>query len=81
MGGKNVITEPREGEYVPIEGLEVEVAPRAAHTAIVSRISSCELKLAVKNDLKSPASTSTCPKLHFLTKCFLPAYLHLLFSV
>lgn len=76
MGGKNVITEPREGEYVPVEGLEVEVAPCAAHTAIVSRISSCELRLAVKNDLKSPASTwgkSTCPKLHFLRECFLPA--------
>lgn len=48
MGCKNIITEPREGEYVSVKGLEVEVAPRAAHTAIVRRIGSCELKLAVK---------------------------------
>lgn len=48
VGGKNIITEPREGEYVSVKGLEVEVAPCAAHTAIVSRISSCGLKLTVK---------------------------------
>lgn len=44
MGCKNIITESREGEYVPIKGLEVEVAPSAAHTAVVSGIGSCELK-------------------------------------
>lgn len=47
MGCKNVIAEPREGEYVSIKGLEVEVAPCAAHATIVSRIGSCELTLAV----------------------------------
>lgn len=55
MGCKNIITEPREGEYVSVEGLEVEVAPRAAHAAIVSRIGSCELKLAIKKLIKIPS--------------------------
>lgn len=54
MGCKNIITEPREGEYVSVKGLEVEVAPCAAHAAIVSRIGSCELKVALK---KSPTLT------------------------
>lgn len=44
MGCENIITESREGEYVPIKGLEVEVAPSAAHAAVVTGIGSCELK-------------------------------------
>lgn len=38
VGCKDVVTEPREVIDVPIKGLEVKVAPGAAHTFIVSRV-------------------------------------------
>lgn len=55
MGCKNIIAEPREVEDVSIKGLEVEVAPCAAHVAIVSRVGSCEFKISCKKWLKIPS--------------------------
>lgn len=51
VGCKEVIADPREVKDVPIEGLEVEIAPRAAYTAIVRGISHCRFKISGKSFL------------------------------
>lgn len=89
VGGKDVIADPREVEDVPIKGLVVEVAPCAAHTAIVRGVSSCGFRRSSKNLLSFslgvfpfryfPPSfisfTSLCSKKAHLLFSFLSSYL------
>lgn len=49
MGCKYVVAKPREIIDEPIKSLEVEIAPCATHSPIVSRISSCEFKAKCKD--------------------------------
>lgn len=48
VGCKDVIADSREVKDVPIKGLEVEVTPCAAHTAIVKGVASCGFKISSK---------------------------------
>lgn len=51
VGSKDVVADPREVKDVPVKGLEVEVTPCAADTAIVRGVASCGFKIRSKNFL------------------------------
>lgn len=53
VGCKDIVAESREMKDVSIKGLEVEVAPCAAHLPIVSRVSSCRFKAICELLLKA----------------------------
>lgn len=57
VGCKDVIADPREIKDVPVEVLEVEVTPCAAHTAIVRGVASCGFKMTHKNFLQFAIDT------------------------
>lgn len=61
VGGKDVVAGAREMVDVPIKGLEMEVAPCATHSPIVSRVSGCGFKIICKVLPKSFAYPPTYP--------------------